>query len=1476
MRRVLLLIFLCCSGVLAQTATAVWNTTYQTMDGFGGQDWDFADTLSPSQAALFFSTTPGVGIGLTYVRTANTYNGSIPDLTTLQNATAIGAKIELGLQSPPCTLKWSYVQNGEGCTDPGAASGAFYDGTASSNGTCLTSNQSLATSYASWASYVVSYIQTLNAAAGANVSVLDVQNESGIATSTLGACIMPGSAYDTFISQYLGPALASAGLSVRVMMPSYENPWFDFGDLSQPCNGDSACNRYVGIFAAHTTDVHVPAGPYPDTLAGGQTLWISEADATNTPPYDASMTQALIQAQSIFNYLTIGNISGYEWWELAYPTPYNYGLTDSSFNPAKRYYAEGNWSLFVPPGSVRIGATANPQSNVYITAFKNPSTNQFTIVDINQGSSAVNQCHTLSGFPSLYEVTPWITSSSLSLAQQSAVTISAGSFCYSLPSLSVTSFVSLSGSAGNSYYISKSLGNDSNSGMSKSSPWAHLPGMASCTSTCGSFTPGPGESFILRGGDTWTNTDLGVNWAWSGTSAAPIYVGVDTTWFNSGVCGASFCRPIWNQEQSSLSGGGLAGGAIWNTGNQYVVVDNIEATGLKTSGGTGGDYFYIYGPNETYEHIYAHGWAHSASGDADTANVFHEGGGNNVAGTCIHDSVIDGSDTSEDMMATFFGNVPCAYNNIVEYVTNGFEAPGDLWYNNRVGPIVPCFVAGGCHQNAMYQFGPAYSNNPLIYNNVITGVPSAGYVKLWLSGNDPTTGTGYAFNNVLWNSTAGNYVNLAGHNASNYGTWYFFNNTLECGTDSATGSCGNDGGGTSGMTFVFNSQNNHYITSSSPAISCSYATCTSSHDLTQTVATANGQGYTSGSTYAFQPTSGSGSTVGAGVSIASLCATISGLNPQAGLACADDTGYACNYLTSNHTVSCPDRTPLSRPSTPDIGAYQYSSGGGAPVLTYSPSNIAFGNVSTGCSPSCPIQSITLNNSGTASETGLSIAMVTGTNFSETNNCPSTLAVSTSCTINVTGAPTTTGALSDAVSATGTVNATAAVSETGYNPSSIQHSFFVSHASGPGANCTIAANAETCPVTLTTAGQAIEVAISLNPGYGSNTVTGITDNAGGGSNSYTAIAGAGSSDSTLNTSLVEWLAVNTQPIASITVQFGSSFTSASQGFYGVRNISNVNAVDQVCAANNVATSTTPGGCSLTTTHANEIVFNDVAYGAQISAVASPFALDFAGYPYGAMSYDVASATGTYDASFTGTGGASNASGVSLYQAATTTATPSPTSIAFGNQPTGTTSGAQTVVLTNNGPNALTITSTASSPSQFGQTNTCSGSIAAGATCSIQVTFSPTAATSYSGTLTLTNSASNSPQTVSLSGTGTTAAPAVGLSPTSLSFGNIATGANSILPITLTNTGSASLTVGAVAASGAPFTISSQTCTGSPIAASGTCTINAKFLPTATGSFSGTVTVTDTASNSPQSVPLTGMGVIAPPTGLATAFPQTVAQ
>jgi hypothetical protein len=201
--------------------------------------------------------------------------------------------------------------------------------------------------------------------------------------------------------------------------------------------------------------------------------------------------------------------------------------------------------------------------------------------------------------------------------------------------------------------------------------------------------------------------------------------------------------------------------------------------------------------------------------------------------------------------------------------------------------------------------------------------------------------------------------------------------------------------------------------------------------------------------------------------------------------------------------------------------------------------------------------------------------------------------------------------------------------------------------------------------------------------------------------------------------------------------------------------------------------------------------------------------------------------------------------------------STTSINFGNQAYGTTSGVSQITVNNTGASTVTFSSiglTGTNAASFGESDNCVPTLAAGKTCAINVTFSPAAAASYSAAVTLTDNAANSPQNVSLAGTGIVP---VTLSASSLGFGTVLVGSSSTAsPVTLTNKMSVALTGITVAASGTGFS-QTNTC-GTSVAAGGQCKITVTFTPTVAGSETGAVTITDNAANSPQKLALTAFG------------------
>jgi hypothetical protein len=207
-----------------------------------------------------------------------------------------------------------------------------------------------------------------------------------------------------------------------------------------------------------------------------------------------------------------------------------------------------------------------------------------------------------------------------------------------------------------------------------------------------------------------------------------------------------------------------------------------------------------------------------------------------------------------------------------------------------------------------------------------------------------------------------------------------------------------------------------------------------------------------------------------------------------------------------------------------------------------------------------------------------------------------------------------------------------------------------------------------------------------------------------------------------------------------------------------------------------------------------------------------------------------------------------------------ATLSPATEAFLTQPIGTTSAAHTVTFKNTGTTSVTITAIAIAginASDFAQTHTCGSSLPAGGSCTLSVTFKPTASGARTAALSVTDNAAGSPQKVTLSGIGTAAK----LSPTSLSFGSVGLRATSLpKTITLTNVGTTTLSISGISISGpnAGDFAQSHTC-GSSLVAGASCTLRVTFTPAVLGARTATLNVADNAAGSPQKVALSGVGV-----------------
>ncbi len=204
----------------------------------------------------------------------------------------------------------------------------------------------------------------------------------------------------------------------------------------------------------------------------------------------------------------------------------------------------------------------------------------------------------------------------------------------------------------------------------------------------------------------------------------------------------------------------------------------------------------------------------------------------------------------------------------------------------------------------------------------------------------------------------------------------------------------------------------------------------------------------------------------------------------------------------------------------------------------------------------------------------------------------------------------------------------------------------------------------------------------------------------------------------------------------------------------------------------------------------------------------------------------------------------------------TASLSTNTLSFGNQPLGTTSAVQSVTVTNTGSATLTFSGIGVYGVEAADwaplSNTCSGGLKPGHSCSVSAKFTPQAAGARSATIKITDNAPNSPQQVALTGTGVAAV--VSFSVPNLSFAVQTVGfSSSPQPVTLTNSGTANLTISSIVSKG-DYT-QSNNCPSS-IAPNGSCTINVTFTPEVAWARMGTIIVTGNVIAPP--LFLSGMG------------------
>jgi hypothetical protein len=197
---------------------------------------------------------------------------------------------------------------------------------------------------------------------------------------------------------------------------------------------------------------------------------------------------------------------------------------------------------------------------------------------------------------------------------------------------------------------------------------------------------------------------------------------------------------------------------------------------------------------------------------------------------------------------------------------------------------------------------------------------------------------------------------------------------------------------------------------------------------------------------------------------------------------------------------------------------------------------------------------------------------------------------------------------------------------------------------------------------------------------------------------------------------------------------------------------------------------------------------------------------------------------------------------------------PAAISFPPQQVGVPSTTQTINVIDLGSAPLTISSVTTT-GDFSVQNNCTTTVAAaGGTCTLVVTYTPSGVGTGNGTLTITDNSAGSPHTAQLTGQG--AVPSVTVAPNTLSFPTQFVGSTSTgQTVAITNPGPLNFQISRIATTG-DFA-EANNC-GAVIVSNGSCTVTVTFTPSATGNHTGSLSISDGASGSPQTVALSGTG------------------
>ncbi|MFG1653325.1 RICIN domain-containing protein [Micromonospora sp. NPDC049275] len=388
----------------AAAASINLSAQRQTIRGFGAMAHAaWIGDLTAAQRETAFGTGEGrLGFSLLRIPVNENQADWSADLATAQRAAELGVTVFASPWNPPASMIETFTRGGQ-----------------------TNAKRLRYSSYGAYAQHLNSFTTHLRNN-GVNLYAISVQNEPDYASEWTWWT-------STEMVRFLRENAGS--ISTRVIAPES----FQYvKSMSDPILNDSTALANVDIIGAHLYGTSYSNFPYPlfKQKGAGKELWMTEVyyPNSNTNSGDA-WPEALDVGEHIHHAMVDAEFQAYVWWYLRR----SYGPMREDGQISKRGAMMAHFSRFVRPGYVRIDATANPASNVYVSAYRGGDT--VVIVAVNKNTSSVSQQFTLSNTTASGSVSNWLTDGSRTVAPQGALTMSNGSLTVTLPARSMMTFV---------------------------------------------------------------------------------------------------------------------------------------------------------------------------------------------------------------------------------------------------------------------------------------------------------------------------------------------------------------------------------------------------------------------------------------------------------------------------------------------------------------------------------------------------------------------------------------------------------------------------------------------------------------------------------------------------------------------------------------------------------------------------------------------------------------------------------------------------------------------------------------------------------------------------------------------------------------------------------------------------------------------------------------------------------------------------